>query len=209
MRLTNSNPYRQIFNDFCNENVSVVEGKNASLEEMVQTMQLKNRRNFNMPHNELKELNRLENIIFIDDKIFNAAQIINQIIEDVELNEKNLNFSYQDSFIKKYFYQTNVQGIFNQIKFKFLLRREFQCELFIPGCNVKPKGKLEISVTIKFLPSTKPVNSMLEDTTYNSLSIETSKIVENLAIKVSLEFCQDEFEEEDTYACLKPLCSSA
>lgn len=159
---------------------------------------------FNMLHNELKELNRLEDIICIDNKIFNVDQIIHKIIENFELKENNLNFSCKDSFIKKYFYQINFQGIFNQARWKFLLKREFQCELFIPGCDVKQKGQLEIRVTIKFLSSKKSVNSMLEDSICDCLSIKTSKKLENLDIKVSLGFRPDESEFEDTYANARP-----
>ncbi|MUG94484.1 hypothetical protein F7734_19715 [Scytonema sp. UIC 10036] len=148
-----------------------------------------------MLNNEIQRLNGVDDIFRIDNQIFTAFQIINQVSKYFEAKENNFYFSCQDSIIKKYFYQTKVQGIFSQVEWRFLLRPEFQCE----KVKTKQKGLLELRVKIKFLPSRRTVNCMFEDSQCDSLSNDNSKTLENLEIKVSLDFNPDESEFEDNY----------
>ncbi|GAB1544065.1 hypothetical protein NUACC21_67410 [Scytonema sp. NUACC21] len=161
-----------------------------------------------MLHRKFKQLDGSNDIIFIENKIFYANQIINQMIQDFEPKGNDLNFSCKDSFIKKYFKQKNVQGIFNRVEWKFTLRQGIKCELFSPNDNAKQKGKLEIRVIVNFSLLKKQDFPMLADDDmndmYDTLTIEDRKRLENLEIKVSLDFCPDELEVEETLVNDKP-----
>ncbi|WP_243147466.1 KGK domain-containing protein [Scytonema sp. UIC 10036] len=158
-----------------------------------------------MLNNKLKQLEGTEDIILLENKIFNPVQIVNHIIENFEPKGNDLNLSCKNSFIKKYFKQKNVQGIFNRVEWKFALKQGVKCELLIPNNNRKQKGKLEIKVIIDFSTMKKKDFSMLDDDdAYDTLSIEDKKSSENLEIKVSLDFCPDEPEVEETVTNNQP-----
>ena len=143
--------------------------------------------------NQLKRLEREDDVILLENKIFNAVQIVNQVLQGFEPKGNDLNLSCQQKFLKKYFKKTNVQGIFNRVEWQFSLRRGIQCELVLPGNNGRQKGKLEIRVTLEFSPSKKEFSSMSDgESMSDSLSITNSKSSKNFEIKVSLDFCPDE-----------------
>ncbi|GAA6623860.1 KGK domain-containing protein [Scytonema sp. NUACC26] len=153
-----------------------------------------------MLNNKFKQLEGTEEIILLENRIFNPSQIINCIIENFEPKGNDLNLSCKNSFIKKYFKQKNVQGIFNRVEWNFVLKQGVKCELLIPNKNCKQKGKLEITVIINFSPMKRKELSMLEDEdAHNTLSIEDKKSLENIEIKVSLDFWSDEIEVEQTF----------
>ncbi|BAY48155.1 hypothetical protein SAMD00079811_57750 [Scytonema sp. HK-05] len=143
--------------------------------------------------NQLKRLEREDDVILLENKIFNAVQIVNQVLQDFEPKGNDLNFCCKDKFLKKYFKKRNVQGIFNRVEWQFSLRRGIQCELLLPGNNGRQKGKLEIRITLDFSPSKKQFSSMSDgESMSDSLSITDSKSSKNFEIKVSLDFCPDE-----------------
>lgn len=150
--------------------------------------------------NQFKRLEREDDILVLDNKIFNAVQIVNQVLEYFEPKGNNLNLSCQDKFVRKYFKKRNVQGIFNRVEWRFSLRQGIQCELVVPGNNGRQKGKLEIRVTLEFSPSKKQVLSISDgESLSDSLSIRDTKSSEHFEIKVSLDFCPDEMLQEEIY----------
>jgi KGK domain len=152
-----------------------------------------------MLHEKHKRLDREDEFILIDKKVFNAVQIINQIVQDFEPKGNDLKFSCKDSLIKKYFKQKNVHGIFNRVEWQFSLRNGVKCELLSPDRNGRQQGKLEIKVIIDFSPSRNQTLSTSDrNRLSNSLSIQNSKTSKNLGITVSLDFCMDDPEEENS-----------
>ncbi|MEC4885034.1 MAG: KGK domain-containing protein [Scytonema sp. PMC 1070.18] len=151
-----------------------------------------------MLHEQYKRLDREDEFILIDKKVFNAVQIINQVIQDFEPKGNDLKPSCKATFIKKYFKQKNVHGIFNRVEWQFSLRKGVKCELLSPDRNGREQGKLEIKVIIDFSLSRKQsFSSHQRDRLSNSLSVQHDKCSENLGIKVSLDFCPNEPEEEN------------
>ncbi|ARV57899.1 hypothetical protein BZZ01_03945 [Nostocales cyanobacterium HT-58-2] len=149
--------------------------------------------------NQLKRLEREDDILVLENKTFNAVQIVNQVIQDFEPKGNDLNLSCKDQFLKKYFKKRNVQGIFNRVEWQFLLRKGIHCELIIPGKNERQKGKLEIRVTLEFSPSRKPALPVSDGENLSEfLSITDSKSSEHFEIKVSLDFCPEEMLQETT-----------
>ncbi|MBW4630970.1 MAG: hypothetical protein KME30_03420 [Iphinoe sp. HA4291-MV1] len=149
--------------------------------------------------NQLNRLKRENNVIFLEDNILNAVQIVNQVLRDFEPKGNDLNLSCKDKFIKKYFKKRNIQGIFNRVEWQFSLRQGIQCELLMSDNSGKQKGKLEIRVTLEFSPSNKQVISTNDENISDSLSITNMKSSENFEIKVSLDFYPDERLSEGIY----------
>jgi hypothetical protein len=158
-----------------------------------------------MLKNKFKQLEGTEEIILLENRIFNPSQIVTCIIENFEPKGNDLNLSCKNSFIKKYFKQKNMQGIFSRVEWNFSLKQGIKCELLMPDNNCKQKGKLEITVIIDFSPTRKQESSIhKEEDVYTTLSIEDKKSSENLEIKVSLDFYPDELEVEETFTNNQP-----
>ncbi|NMG09379.1 KGK domain-containing protein [Brasilonema sp. UFV-L1] len=155
-----------------------------------------------MLSHQFKQLGQEEDVLFLEDKIFNAVQIVNKVLQYFEPKGNDLNLSCQDKFVKKYFKKKNVQGIFNRVEWQFALKPGIQCELVMPDKSSRQKGKLEIRVTLEFSSLNKQVVSMNNgnngETLSHSLSITDSKSSENFEIKVSLDFYPDERFLEET-----------
>jgi hypothetical protein len=150
--------------------------------------------------NQLKRLEQEDDVILLENKIFNAVQIVNQVLQDLEPKGNDLNLRCKDKFLKKYFKKRNVQGIFNRVEWQFSLRRGIQCEFIVPGNNGRQKGKLEIRVTLEFSPSKKQFSSMSDgESMSDSLSLTDSKSSKNFEIKVSLDFCPEEMISEKNH----------
>lgn len=130
-------------------------------------------------HNNFKELTAEDDVILLEDTLFNPIQIRNKITKDFEPKGNDLNFCCKNPFIKKYFRLINVHGIFNRLEWKFSLKHGIKCELLMPGNNVRQKGRLEIRIILEFSPSRKQVPCKIDDIISNQ-------------IKVSLDFCPDE-----------------
>ncbi len=147
-----------------------------------------------------KRLDREDDFIVLENEIFNAVQIVNQVLQDFEPKGNDLKFYCQDKFLRKYFRKRNVQGIFNRVEWQFSLRQGIECELVIPSNNGRQKGKLEIKVILEFCPAKKQVSFMSDvGSMSGSLSITDSKRSENFEIKVSLDFCPDEMLHQEIY----------
>lgn len=152
----------------------------------------------NMLHDTFQQLDTIDDVVLIDNKIFNAVQMINQIIEEFEPRGNDLNFSGKPTWLKKYFKQKNVHGIFNRVELKFTLRQGIKCELLMPANISKQKGKLEIRVTIDFSTSKKQMPFRSEESNKSDyLSMKERKNSKNIEIKVSLDFYPDEAEIEE------------
>ncbi|KAB8320160.1 hypothetical protein SD81_000495 [Tolypothrix campylonemoides VB511288] len=150
--------------------------------------------------NQLKRLEQEDDVILLENKIFNAVQIVNQVLQDLEPKGNDLNLHCKDKFINKYFKKRNVQGIFNRVEWQFSLRREIQCELLLPGNNGRQKGKLEIRAILEFSQSKKQFSSISDgESMSDCLSRKDSKISKNFEIKVLLEFCPEEMISEKNH----------
>ncbi|MGH8000646.1 MAG: KGK domain-containing protein [Brasilonema sp.] len=153
-----------------------------------------------MLSNQFKQLGQEDDVLFLEDKIFNAVQIVNRVLQYFEPKGNDLNLSCKDKFMKKYFKKKNVQGIFNRVEWQFYLRPGIQCELVMPDKSSRQKGKLEIRVTLEFSSLNRQVVSMNNgENISESLSITESKSSENFDIKVSLDFYPDERFLEETH----------
>ncbi len=149
---------------------------------------------FNML-NKFKPLNEEEDVILLDNTIFDVIQIRDKIIQDFEPRGNDLNFVNKNSFIKKYFKRINIQGIFNRVEWKFAQRKGIKCELLMPDNNSQ-KGILQIRVILEFLASKKQVSSMLDSHSISDSSLSRDrKSAENFEVKVLLDFCYDEIKE--------------
>lgn len=143
--------------------------------------------------NRFQRLEREDDVILLENKIFNAVQIVNQVLQYLEPKGNDLNLCCKNKFINKYFKKKNVQGIFNRVEWEFYLRQGIRCELVVPGNNGRQKGKLEIRATLEFSPSKKQFSSISDgESMSDSLSRKDSKSCKNFEIKVSLDFCPEE-----------------
>ncbi|MBR8836591.1 MAG: hypothetical protein DSM106950_21875 [Stigonema ocellatum SAG 48.90 = DSM 106950] len=148
--------------------------------------------------NKFQPLNEEDVVILLDNTIFDVIQIRDSIIQDFEPRGNDLNFANPNLFIKKYFRQINVQGIFNRVEWKFCQRKAIKCELLMPGHNSRQKVILQIRVILEFLASKKQALSMLGTQKRADSSLSTDKKnSENFEIKVLLDFCADESKVED------------
>lgn len=146
-----------------------------------------------MLHNQLKRLEQENDVILLDNTIFNAVEIVNQVIQYFEPKGNDLNLGCKDKLLKKYFKKKNIQGIFNRVEWLFSLKRGIQCELLLPDNNGRQKGKLEIMVTLEFSSSKQQFLSISDrESMPESLSITDSKSSKNFQIKVSLDFYPEE-----------------
>jgi hypothetical protein len=145
---------------------------------------------------QFQRLEREDDILVLDNKIFNAVQIVNQVLESLEPKGNDLKFSCKDKFVRKYFKKKNVQGIFNRVEWRFSLKQGIQCELVMPSNNGRQKGILEIKVSLEFSRPKKQISATINDENLShSLSIKEIKSSENFEINVSLSFCPDVTEE--------------
>ena len=58
--------------------------------------------------NQLKRLEQEDDVILLENKIFNAVQIVNQVLQDLEPKGNDLNLRCKDKFLKKYFKKRNA-----------------------------------------------------------------------------------------------------
>lgn len=148
--------------------------------------------------NKFTQLNGEEDLILLEDTLFNVIQIKNKIIEYFEPKGNDLTFSANNTFIKRYFKQINIHGIFNRVEWKLTLKKGIRCDFLMTGKKVKQKGKLEIKIILEFSPSRKQASSIINDEMIsNSLPSRDSKSLENVQTKVSLYFCPDEYEVKE------------
>jgi hypothetical protein len=153
-----------------------------------------------MLSNQFQRFEQEDDVLFLEDKIFNAVQIVKKFLEYFEPKGNDLNFSCQDKFVKKYFKKRNITGIFNRVEWEFYLRPEIRCELLVPNNNGRQKGKLEIRVTLEFSRLKKQFSSVKDGGSLShSLSITDSKTSEDFEIKVSLDFYPEERLLEGIY----------
>ncbi|NJM72825.1 MAG: hypothetical protein HC862_23285 [Scytonema sp. RU_4_4] len=153
-----------------------------------------------MLSHQFKRLGQEDDVLFLEDKIFNAVQIVNKVLQYFEPKGNDLNLSCKDKFVKKYFKKKNIQGIFNRVEWQFYLRPGIQCELVMPDKSSRQKGKLEMRVTLEFSALKTQVVSISDDESISdSLSITDSKSSENFEIKVALDFYPDEKFSEETH----------
>ncbi len=134
--------------------------------------------------NKFNPLNEEDDVILLDNTIFDVIKIRDKIIEDFEPKGNDLNFVNKNSFIKKYFKRINVQGIFNRVEWKFSQRKGIKCELFMPGNDSRQKGILQIRVILEFL-------AMLETHSISNSSLSRERNSEIFEVKVLLDFCSD------------------
>jgi hypothetical protein len=148
-------------------------------------------------NNKFQQLHGENDVIFLDNTVFNAFQIINKIMQDFEPKGNDLNFCRKNLLLKKYFKQRNIQGIFNRVEWKFSLKKGISCELLIPGKNSKRRGRLEIKVILEFSPSRELIPSVINGSISNPLPNGDSQMSKNFDIKVSLDFCPEEAEVQE------------
>ncbi|MGF1676817.1 MAG: hypothetical protein ACFCUV_24525, partial [Rivularia sp. (in: cyanobacteria)] len=94
-------------------------------------------------HCQLESLIEDSEFILLNNMVFNANQIKNNIVKDFQPKKNDLNFCRKNLFLKKYFREINNQGIFNRIEWKFCLKKDVECEL-IAFDKIKKVDKLQL-----------------------------------------------------------------
>lgn len=125
-------------------------------------------------HYQFESVPKNQEFIILDDVVFSVNQIKNGIVRDFNKNNSNLNFCRKNKFLSRYFREVNNQGIFNRIEWKFWLKEDTKCELFLFN-KTQQVEELQIRIILNF----------------------ASANVDILSLKVLLEFSATELELEE------------
>lgn len=124
-----------------------------------------------------KPLHGDNEVIFLEDTKCSIYEITNIFLKDFEPRGNNLNLECKNSFIKQYFKQISVRGIFNQVEWKFLLKKGIKGEILTPANNSRQQGRLLLRVILEFSRN---------------------------QVKVSVSFCPDEPQFKETLIRTQP-----
>ncbi|AFY56175.1 hypothetical protein Riv7116_3730 [Rivularia sp. PCC 7116] len=128
--------------------------------------------------------------IILNNIVFNTNQIKDKIIEDFKQKRSSFNFCRKNKFLRKYFKEVKNQAIFNRIEWKFLLKKDIQCEL-IEFDEIKLLDELEIRIILDFSSAVTQIENALDP------SIARSDSYGNINIKVLLDFSTKELESPE------------
>ncbi|MBE9214762.1 hypothetical protein IQ247_19160 [Plectonema cf. radiosum LEGE 06105] len=143
-------------------------------------------------HCQVESLIEDSEFILLNNMVFNANQIKNNIVTDFKPRENDLNFCRKNTFLKKYFREINNQGIFNRIEWKFWLKKDVECELMTFD-KVKQVDKLQLRVILNFSSTLQIINNH----TFDDLSDKENQNHEYFGLKVLLNYSLQELETEE------------
>ncbi|MEO1430455.1 MAG: hypothetical protein AAFV71_15605 [Cyanobacteria bacterium J06633_8] len=144
-------------------------------------------------HQQFDLLTEDNKFIIFNNIVFHTNQIKDKIIEDFKHKKSNLNFCSKNKFIRKYFREVNNQAIFNRIEWKFLLKKDIQCEL-IEFDEIKLLDELQIRIILDFSSAVKQIDNKPDE------SIAKSDSYGNINIKVFLDLSTRELESQEQSA---------
>ncbi|MBF2014295.1 MAG: hypothetical protein IGS23_03590 [Rivularia sp. T60_A2020_040] len=131
--------------------------------------------------------------LLLNNMVFNANQIKNNIVKDFQPRKNDLNFCRKNIFLKTYFREINNQGIFNRIEWKFGLKKDVECEL-MRFDQIKQVDKLQLRVILNFSSTLQIINNH----TFDDLSDKENHHHESFDLKVLLNYSFQELETEET-----------
>ncbi|MEB3217467.1 MAG: hypothetical protein VKN72_14705 [Nostocales cyanobacterium 94392] len=134
-------------------------------------------------HRRFESLSEDNEFIVLNDIVVNVNQIKNGIVNDFKPKTNDLNFCRKNLFLKQYFREINNQGIFNRIEWKFLLKKDIQCEL-IASDKIKQVDKLQLRIILNFSSTLQ----IIPDNEFDCLSHKENENPEYFDLKVLLYY---------------------
>lgn len=135
-------------------------------------------------HYQFESVPENQEFIILDDVVFSVNQIKNGIVRDFNKNNSNLNFCRKNKFLSRYFREVNNQGIFNRIEWKFWLKEDTKCELFLFN-KTQQVEELQIRIILDFASTNADSSSLKVLLDFSPLELELEEKPANNYVNIS------------------------